>query len=81
MKKKFTVRRGVQPVLRLYIAGQKAPAGVYRETKTGREIRLELETILPATFDGHVAEYVLLPATWSEITSKNKEAFTEEFGN
>jgi hypothetical protein len=81
MKKKFTGRRGVQAVLRLYIAGQKAPAGMYRETKTGREFRLEHEAILPATFDGRVAEYVLLPATWSEITSENKEALTEEFGS
>jgi len=58
--------------LAYFLAGHVAPAGVYREEQTGRELRLEEAGILPATCDGHVAVYLRQPLTWSERRCHNK---------
>jgi hypothetical protein len=50
----------------LYLAGERVPAGTYREVDTGREIRLEREDYLPASLDGRVAAYACLLYTWSQ---------------
>ena len=55
-----------------FLAGHSAPAGVYRETQTGRELRLEVEGMLPATGNGHVAVYVPLPPTWAELRCQKR---------
>ena len=59
--------REIRTRLTYFLAGHPAPAGVYREMQTGREIRLEEGAILPATCDGHVGVYVPLPLTWAEL--------------
>ena len=41
----------------LFVAGHTAPAGTYRLVGTGREVRLDLEDVLPATCDGYAALY------------------------
>ncbi len=46
----------------LFLAGQLAPAGIYREISNNREVRLEKEDVLPASLDGHVACYVCVSA-------------------
>lgn len=40
-----------------FVAGHAAPAGTYRLVETGREVRLDLEDVLPATCDGYAALY------------------------
>jgi hypothetical protein len=44
----------------LHDAGERVAAGVYRDVRTGREIRLEAEDRLPGSLDGRVACYVLV---------------------
>lgn len=50
----------------LYLAGQRVPAGLYREVGTGREVRLEEESTLPASLDGRIATYICMRYTWRE---------------
>jgi hypothetical protein len=42
----------------LFVAGTKAPPGLYRRVDGRREITLESEDYLPASLDGQVACYV-----------------------
>ncbi len=42
---------------RLYLAGDTAPAGNYRQLGTNRQITLEHDDFLPASLDGRVACY------------------------
>jgi hypothetical protein len=42
----------------LYSAGEQVAAGIYRDVRTGREIHLEVDDMLPASLDGRVACYV-----------------------
>lgn len=51
----------------LYLAGERVPAGTYREVESGREIRLETEGFLPAILDGRVAAYMSVLYTWGQI--------------
>jgi hypothetical protein len=51
----------------IYIAGQRVPAGTYREVGSPRSITLEKEDVLPASLNGRVAEYVRKPLTFAEI--------------
>lgn len=44
----------------LFLAGERVPAGTYREVDSGRDICLEGEDYLPASLDGRVACYVCL---------------------
>lgn len=55
-----------------FLAGHTAPAGVYREMQTGREIHLEEADILPATCNGRVAVYLRQPTAWSERGSSEE---------
>ena len=50
----------------LFLAGHKAPIGLYRLVGTDREVRLDQEDDLPATCDGRVAVYELCLPTWAE---------------
>ncbi len=50
----------------LYLAGQRVPAGLYREIGTGREVRLEQEDVLPASLNGRIATYVCERYTWHQ---------------
>ncbi|MCW3099101.1 MAG: hypothetical protein JWL77_4719 [Chthonomonadaceae bacterium] len=50
----------------LYIAGQRVPAGLYREIGTGREVQLEEEGVLPASLNGRIATYICVRYTWHE---------------
>lgn len=53
----------------LYLAGEYAPAGTYRNVGTGREIDLPQEGgFLPPSFDGSVAVYARAPRTWDGLT-------------
>jgi hypothetical protein len=57
----------------VYLAGERVPAGTYREVESGREIQLDTEDYLPATLDGRVAAYVNLLYTWDRM--QNAETF------
>ena len=52
----------------LYLAGERVPKGLYRQIGSGREVCLDHEDVLPASFDGHVACYLRVRHTWSQIT-------------
>ncbi len=44
----------------LFVAGQRARPGVYRQVESRRIVRLDAEDYLPASLDGHVACYICL---------------------
>lgn len=44
----------------LFIAGQRAPAGVYKQVGGDRVVHLDTEDWLPASLDGRVACYMRL---------------------
>lgn len=48
----------------LYLAGERAPKGIYRQVDTNREIVLDREDILPGSLDGRVACYEPAPRRW-----------------
>ncbi len=48
----------------LYLAGERAPRGVYRQVDSNREIVLDREDTLPASLDGRVACYEPAPRRW-----------------
>ncbi len=50
----------------LFLAGHKAPVGLYRLVGTEQEVRLDQEDDLPATCDGCVAVYERRIPTWAE---------------
>lgn len=50
----------------LYLAGERVSAGMYKQVGGARQIRVELEDVLPATLDGQVACYVRVH-TWAEL--------------
>jgi len=50
----------------LFLAGHIAPAGVYHMFGRKREVRLDVEGILPASLDGRVAVYQRRGTTWAE---------------
>ena len=54
------------PVHEIYLAGERVPPGTYRDVDTGREIQLEDESSLPASFDGRVAAYMCIRNAWRE---------------
>ena len=56
-----------QPVDEVYLAGECAPPGLYKQLGKGRLIDLHREDFLPATLDGRVACYVRLEHTWGQI--------------
>ncbi|WP_119322182.1 hypothetical protein [Capsulimonas corticalis] len=58
----------------IFLAGHRAPAGVYRLVGTHREVRLDQDDILPATNDGHVAVYEPLAQTWADLRSVDEPA-------
>ena len=59
---------------RLFLAGHKAPAGLYRLVETDHEVRLDQEDDLPATCDGRVAVYEHHIPTWAERQSEQSTA-------
>lgn len=50
----------------IYLAGQRVPAGKYRQIGGCREVCLDAEDLLPASLDGRVACYERLTSTWAE---------------
>ncbi len=60
-------RRNAQDMAEVYIAGQRVPAGTYRQLGTVRAVVLDKEDILPASLNGRVAAYVRRPMTFAEI--------------
>ncbi len=51
----------------VYLAGEKVLPGRYKQMGGEREVLLEAEDILPASFDGRVAVYMRVNQTWGEI--------------
>lgn len=49
---------------RLYLAGERVPPGKYRQLETRQVVILDVEDVLPASLDGHVALYERLDFTW-----------------
>ena len=58
----------------LYFAGERVPAGIYKNTESGRQVCLTQEDFLPASMDGRVACYTRLRFTWSQIQHHEKAA-------
>ena len=56
-----------------YLAGERAPAGLYRDTESGRQVTLTREDYLPGSLDGRVACYSRLRFTWSQIQQQSEE--------
>ena len=56
---------------RVYLAGQRVPAGIYRQVGTPREIILETEDYLPASLDGCVACYQHIINRWQQHQRKS----------
>ena len=51
-------QREVDPLLgELFLAGEMAPPGEYREINCGRSVQLKSSDFLPASLDGQVACY------------------------
>ncbi len=50
----------------IYLTGQRASSGLYREVGSGREIWLEPEELLPRTPEGRPASYVCVYYTWNQ---------------
>ena len=59
----------------LLLAGQMAPAGIYRETGSGRLVHLTMTDILPPSFDGRIACYVPIK-TWAQILKGSPSSHT-----
>jgi hypothetical protein len=55
-----------QFVEELLLAGERVPAGTYRQTGTARVVVMDGEGLLPASFDGTVACYLREPARWEQ---------------
>lgn len=56
----------------VYLAGECAPPGHYRQVEGTREVKLDSEGILPASLDGRVACYVRIGPTWAHFTSRSE---------
>jgi hypothetical protein len=50
----------------IYLAGEHAPAGLYREIDTRREVQLEEDGILPTSLDGRSAAYFCVRHLWGQ---------------
>jgi len=50
----------------VYLAGQPAPAGRYKQIESRREVYLDEAGALPASLDGRVACYERIKSIWSE---------------
>lgn len=48
-------------------AGERVPAGLYRQIDSRRMVRLHGEDYLPASLDGRVACYERIDDTWEQI--------------
>lgn len=59
---------------RLFLAGYKAPIGLYRLVGTQQEVRLDQEDDLPATCNGRVAVYERRIPTWAERQDEHLSA-------
>ena len=55
----------------IYLAGQPAPAGRYKQIDTRREVYLGEAGALPASLDGRVACYERIKSNWSETQQKS----------
>jgi hypothetical protein len=53
----------------VFLAGHMVPAGVYRQVDSHREVKVKLGESLPASYDGHVAEYIRCPELWGDRPS------------
>jgi hypothetical protein len=65
----------------LYLAGERVPAGTYREVDTGHEIHLDTEDYLPASLDGRVAAYTCLLYTWGQEQTPSSPSQKEPGGS
>jgi hypothetical protein len=50
----------------LFLAGEKVPAGTYKQIGSRSTIFLQQEDYLPATLDGRVACYMRVNDTWEQ---------------
>ena len=64
----WRTRTPEDPVESLLLAGQRVSRGVYRNVETGLCLQFEQDSILPPSFDGRVACYVVVPNAWHERT-------------
>jgi hypothetical protein len=51
----------------IFLAGERVPTGRYRMIGTSREITIDGEDYLPASFDGRVACYKRVTETWNQV--------------
>lgn len=55
------------PEIEQYLVGERAPAGVYRDVETNRQLRLEREAELPLSLDGRAVIYVRVDKREAEM--------------
>ena len=63
----------------LYLAGERAPRGVYKQLGSERKIVLEHDDSLPASMDGRVACYVRMEHTWDPPRTSDGGRFQAAF--
>ncbi|HZO89712.1 MAG TPA: hypothetical protein VFB38_15390 [Chthonomonadaceae bacterium] len=59
--------------VRLYLAGQRVPPGLYQQLGSGREVYLLDEDVLPASLDGRVACYRRIEHSWGQREHQGRE--------
>lgn len=72
----WTAPRNDQYVDEIYLAGERVPAGLYKQIGSKREVRLTHEDYLPASYDGRVACYQRI-SRWSEAREPLAQAARE----
>ena len=56
----------------IYLAGQRVPAGHYRQIEGGRKVDLVEEDLLPASLDGRVACYERVSAAGTNQSRRER---------
>lgn len=72
----WTAPKNDQYADEIYLAGERVPAGLYKQIGSTREVRLSHEDFLPASFDGRVACYQRI-SRWSAGAEKPAKAARE----
>lgn len=56
----------------LYAAGERVPAGVYKQLDSSHQVIFDQEGVLPGGMDGHATIYVGIRNTWAQIQRDSK---------
>ena len=56
----------------IYLAGQRVPAGKYRQIESSRHVHMAEEDLLPGSLDGRVACYEYVPPAWGDAPEREE---------